>query len=80
MAAATWQVREPDFPSLSSSTVWGKHRGRDLALSTLMCKEYTALLVSNKVKGWVSFQKKPGDTLRGRKLSLEAKLSVYRVG
>lgn len=45
-----------------------------------MCKEYTALLVSNKVKGWVSVQKKPGDKLNGTKLSLEARLSVYRVG
>lgn len=66
-------------PGFFFGMVWGKHQGRDLALSTLMFKEYTTLLVSNKVKVWVSIQKKPGDKLKGMELSVEARLSVYRV-
>lgn len=49
-------------------------------LNTLVCKEYAALLVSHKVKGWFSVQKKPGHKSKGTKSSLEAGLSVYRVG
>lgn len=80
MAAATQQIRGLDFPSLSCWMLWEKCQGRDLALSTLMFEEYIALLVSNKVRGWVSVQKKPEDKLKGTKSSLEARLSVYRVG
>lgn len=80
MAAAAQWIRELDFPSLFCCTVWGERRGRDLALSTLTRKEYAALLVSNKVKGWVAIQKKHGDKLKGIKLSVEARRSVYRVG
>lgn len=46
--------------------------GWDVPLSSLIYKEFIVLLVSNKAKGWVSVQRKPGNKVKETELSLEA--------